>query len=87
MRISISVTNYDGVDLRDTVRAADEAGVHTVWVTDHLIQADPNASPDGAMLEAYTTLGFLAAVSGRVRGLAPWSAPSPSASPRCWSRR
>src|SRR6516164_10078362 len=67
MRISISVTNYDGVDLREVVRAADEAGVHTVWVTDHLIQADPNASPDGAMLEAYTALGFLAAVSSRVR--------------------
>ena len=67
MRISISVTNYDSVDLREVVRAADEAGVHTVWVTDHLIQADPNASPDGAMLEAYTTLGFLAAITGRVR--------------------
>lgn len=67
MRISIGVTNYDGVDLREIVRAADEAGVDTVWVTDHLIQADPNASPDGAMFEAYTTLGYLAAASDRVR--------------------
>ena len=67
MRISISVTNYDGADLREIARAADEAGVDTLWVTDHLIQADPHASPDGAMLEACTTLGYLAAVSERVR--------------------
>ena len=67
MRISISVTNYDGADLREIARVADEAGVDTLWVTDHLIQADPHASPDGAMLEACTTLGYLAAVSERVR--------------------
>src|SRR5215472_11523234 len=67
MRISISVTSYDGADLRDIARAADEAGVDTLWVADHLIQADPHASPDGAMLEACTTLGYLAAVSERVR--------------------
>ena len=67
MRISINVTNYDGAGLGDIARAADEAGVDTLWVADHLIQADPHASPDGAMLEAYTTLGYLAAVSERVR--------------------
>ena len=67
MRISISVTNYDGADLRAIAQAADEAGADTLWVTDHLIQADPNASPDGAMFEAYTTLGYLAAASERVR--------------------
>ena len=67
MRISISVTNYDGADLREIARAAGDAGVDTLWVTDHLIQADPHASPDGAMLEAYTALGYLAAVSERVR--------------------
>src|SRR5262245_53964330 len=67
MRISISVTNYDGADLRDIARAADEAGLDTVWVNDHLIQADPHASPEGAMLEAYTTLGYLTAASERVR--------------------
>jgi F420-dependent oxidoreductase-like protein len=67
MRISISVTNYDGADLRAIAQAADEAGADTLWVSDHLIQADPNASPDGAMFEAYTTLGYLAAASERVR--------------------
>ena len=40
----------------------------TVWVADHLLQADPTAAPgDTEMLEAYTTLGFLAAQTERVR--------------------
>jgi F420-dependent oxidoreductase-like protein len=42
--------------------------VDTVWVVDHLLQADPTAGPDDTeMLEAYTTLGFLAAQTERVR--------------------
>jgi F420-dependent oxidoreductase-like protein len=78
MRVSINVTNYSwpsgrhgqgpGPELAWLVRAADEAGVDTVWVADHLLQADPTAAPnDTEMLEAYTTLGFLAAHSQRVR--------------------
>ncbi|HZD00414.1 MAG TPA: LLM class F420-dependent oxidoreductase [Actinomycetes bacterium] len=76
MRISIAVTNYSwpggprglGSELARLVRAADQSGVDTVWVTDHLIQADPTAAADDTeMLEAYTTLGFLAAHSERVR--------------------
>ena len=86
MRISINVTNYDGAGLGDIARAADEAGVDTLWVADHLIQADPHASPDGAMLEAYTTLGYLAAVSERVRLGAMVSAVT-FRNRRCSSRR
>src|SRR6266576_3784987 len=76
MRVSISVTNFSwpsgpgglGAELVRLVRAADQAGVDTVWVADHLIQADPTAGPDQTeMLEAYTTLGFLAAQTQRVR--------------------
>jgi F420-dependent oxidoreductase-like protein len=47
--------------------AADEAGLDTVWVSDHLIQADPSSTPDAEMLEAYTTLGFLAGQTERIR--------------------
>jgi F420-dependent oxidoreductase-like protein len=53
--------------LAGVVRAADEAGVDTVWVSDHLLQADPTSTPDAEMLEAFTTLGFLAALTERVR--------------------
>ncbi len=71
MRVSLSVTEYPHEDIRGhldrVVRAADAAGLHTVWVADHLLQAAPGASPDDPMLEAYTTLGFLAGRSERVR--------------------
>jgi F420-dependent oxidoreductase-like protein len=72
---SISITNYTveggtsalAAHLRDVAKLADETGIDTVWVTDHLLQADPAANLDDPMLEAYTTLGFLAAASTRVR--------------------
>jgi F420-dependent oxidoreductase-like protein len=75
MRISLSVTNYSWptgppglrAELLRLVRAAEDAGLDTVWVADHLIQADPNSTPDAEMLEAYTTLGYLAAQTTRVR--------------------
>lgn len=73
MRISINITDYSWTagglssQLARIVRAADEAGLDTVWVPDHLLQCDPNSTWDAEMLEAYTTLGFLAAHSERVR--------------------
>jgi F420-dependent oxidoreductase-like protein len=76
MRLSISITNYTwpagaprlADELTQVARAADEAGIHTLWVADHLVQADPTAPPgDRDMLEAYTTLGYLAARTTNVR--------------------
>ncbi|WP_419996172.1 TIGR03560 family F420-dependent LLM class oxidoreductase [Streptomyces boninensis] len=73
MRISISVTSYSwpakaiAGELDRIVRTADDAGADTVWVADHLLQADPTATPEEPMLEAYTTLGYLAARTERVR--------------------
>ncbi|HEX8132537.1 MAG TPA: LLM class F420-dependent oxidoreductase [Actinomycetes bacterium] len=76
MRVSINVTNYSwpsgpqelGPELARVASAADHSGVDTVWVSDHLLQADPTAAPDQTeMLEAYTALGFLAAQTRRVR--------------------
>ena len=75
MRVSITITNYSwpggptalGAALTDVVTAADAAGVDTVWVADHLLQADPSAGSDTEMLEAATTLGFVAARTARVR--------------------
>jgi F420-dependent oxidoreductase-like protein len=75
MKLSINVTSYswdDGPErlaghLRDLARQADDAGIDTLWIADHLLQADPNASPDEPMLEAYTTLSYLAAVTERVQ--------------------
>jgi alkanesulfonate monooxygenase SsuD/methylene tetrahydromethanopterin reductase-like flavin-dependent oxidoreductase (luciferase family) len=72
MRISLSLTQYSwpaalAPRLAAVARAADEAGLDTLWVPDHLIQADPTAVPGSEMLEAYTTLGFLAAHTRRIR--------------------
>lgn len=75
MRFSVNITDYswqDGTaDLRthlaSVARAADAAGLDTIWVPDHLLQADPTRTPDQEMLEAYTTLGFLAGITERVR--------------------
>ncbi len=75
MRFSVNITDYSWpgrtADLRThlvgVARAADAAGLDTIWVPDHLLQADPTRTPDQEMLEAYTTLGFLAAVTERVR--------------------
>jgi F420-dependent oxidoreductase-like protein len=75
MRISISATNYSwpggpaelAARLGDVAQAADDTGLDTLWVADHLLQADPSSTPTEPMLEAYLTLGFLAARTRRVR--------------------
>jgi F420-dependent oxidoreductase-like protein len=48
-------------------RAADDAGYASIWVMDHLFQIASIAKPEEEMLEAYTTLGFLAAHTSRAR--------------------
>jgi F420-dependent oxidoreductase-like protein len=53
--------------LAATARGAEAAGLDTVWVADHLLQADPASRLDEPMLEAYTTLGFLAGQTRRIR--------------------
>jgi alkanesulfonate monooxygenase SsuD/methylene tetrahydromethanopterin reductase-like flavin-dependent oxidoreductase (luciferase family) len=69
--VSINVTAYPEGDVADhlarVVEAAERAGIDTVWVGDHLLQVAPGTSEGDPMLEAYTTLGFLAARSSRVR--------------------
>jgi F420-dependent oxidoreductase-like protein len=47
--------------------AAEEAGFDSIWVPDHLMQAPAVASVEDPMLECYTTLGALAAVTSKVR--------------------
>lgn len=71
MRLSIGVTDFSWPEnlveeLVSVVVAAEDAGLDTAWVADHLLQADPHSTEDSAMLEAYTTLGFLAARTNRI---------------------
>lgn len=72
MRFSINATNHSwpspAIELTELARRLDDSAVHTLWVDDHLILADPSADPDDAgHLEAYTLLGHLAARTSRVR--------------------
>jgi F420-dependent oxidoreductase-like protein len=75
MKLSVSVTNYSwpggpaamGDRLGALAGFLDTTVVDTLWVADHLLQADPASSPDEPMLEAYTALGFLAAKTSRLR--------------------
>ncbi|MBV9893988.1 MAG: LLM class F420-dependent oxidoreductase [Chloroflexi bacterium] len=48
-------------------RAADDAGFASIWLMDHLFQIRSIGAVEEEMLEAYTTLGFLAAHTTRVR--------------------
>ena len=86
MKLSVSVTNYSWPDrLHDRLASVagylDHTAVDTLWVADHMLQADPSSQLDEPMLEAYTTLGYLAAVTSRLRlgtmvTAAPFRAPA-----------
>lgn len=75
MKLSIAITNFTwqggpsrlAADLGELVRQADDGGIDTVWVPDHLVQAEPGTELTQEMLEAYTTLGYLAGITSRVR--------------------
>jgi F420-dependent oxidoreductase-like protein len=58
-------------DLTRVVVAAEEAGFARISVMDHVWQIASHGPPEHDMLEAYTTLGFLAARTSRV-DLAAW---------------
>ena len=75
MKLSINLTNYSwpggpaqiATHLNDIARRADDGGIDTLWVADHLLQMDPTASIDEPMLEAWSTLAYLAAITQRVQ--------------------
>jgi F420-dependent oxidoreductase-like protein len=53
--------------LRDVARAAEDAGVASVWLMDHFIQIPIAGRVWDDLLEAYTTLGYLAGVTESVQ--------------------
>src|SRR6201996_4800782 len=71
MRVSLNITDYSWPQglggLTESAQAAEEAGYDTLWVSDHLLQAAPGSAEDSPMLEAYTTLGYLAAKTHHLR--------------------
>ncbi|MBA2255185.1 MAG: LLM class F420-dependent oxidoreductase [Chloroflexi bacterium] len=59
-----------GPTLAEIGEAAEEAGFASLWVMDHFFQLPADTGwggPEEPMLEAYTTLGFLARATQRIR--------------------
>ncbi|MCU1621974.1 MAG: putative F420-dependent oxidoreductase [Frankiales bacterium] len=75
MRLGIQIPDFTfpggketlGKDLAAIARTADDAGFSAIAVMDHFFQIGPVGPPDMDMLEAYTTLGFLAAHTSRAQ--------------------
>ncbi|MEV5837200.1 LLM class F420-dependent oxidoreductase [Nocardia sp. NPDC052112] len=75
MRLSICLADFTWPDSPDgigprvdrIVRAADQSGVDSVFVMDHLFQIGSNGPAEHDMLEAYAALGYIAARTERVR--------------------
>ncbi len=56
-----------GPTLARVVRDADEAGFDSIWVMDHFFQIRSVGAIDEPMLEGWTALGFMAAVTTKAR--------------------
>jgi len=56
-----------GADLAGVARTADAAGFEFISVMDHFFQIPAVGSAEREMLEAYTTLGYLAGVTSRAK--------------------
>ena len=75
MRIGLQLPNFTWPGgaaqipgrLGQIARAADDAGFYSLWVMDHFFQISVVGPPENDMLECYTTLGYLAARTQRVR--------------------
>ncbi|HEY2957867.1 MAG TPA: TIGR03560 family F420-dependent LLM class oxidoreductase [Actinomycetota bacterium] len=74
MRLGLHYWNYStpsdpakiAATLGDTARVAEQAGVSTFTVMDHYFQMEHAGSVDEPMLEAYTTLGYVAGGTARM---------------------
>ncbi len=75
MRIGLQIPNFTWPGgpaqipdkLAEIARAADDAGFYSLWVMDHFFQISMVGPPEHEMLEGYTTLGYLAALTRRVK--------------------
>jgi F420-dependent oxidoreductase-like protein len=75
MKIGLQVPNFTwpggppriAAKLAEIARAADDAGFYSLWVMDHYFQISMVGPPENDMLECYTTLGFLAGITRRIK--------------------
>lgn len=75
MKIGLQVPNFTwpggpgeiASKLAEIARAADDGGFYSLWVMDHFFQISMVGPPANDMLESYNTLGFLAALTKKVK--------------------
>ena len=75
MRLGLQIPNFTwpgepaaiGPTLANIARAADAAGFASLWVMDHFFQIPYSGAIDEPMLESYSALSYMAAVTERVR--------------------
>jgi F420-dependent oxidoreductase-like protein len=75
MKIGLSIADFTwssgpaklGATLGDIARTAEQAGFDSIWVMDHFWQISMVGPPEHDMLEGYSALAFMAAVTARVK--------------------
>ena len=76
MKVGLQIPLFDwpggkeqlGATLSDVAERAEEAGFDSLWVMDHFFQLDPFlGKAEDHMMECYTTLGFMAAATERIK--------------------
>jgi F420-dependent oxidoreductase-like protein len=75
VRVGLQIPDFQGAGgpgqlgrrLAEVARTADEAGFSSIAVMDHFFQIGVIGPPEQDMLEAYTTLGYLAACTSSAR--------------------
>lgn len=78
MKVGLQILSFNwpgspeniGPKLAEIASTADEVGFESIWVMDHLFQMDlasMDLSPEQPMLDGYTALSYIAAVTKRVR--------------------
>ena len=75
MRIGLQIPNFTwpggasqiAETLTEVAQVADDSGFYSLWVMDHFFQIGMVGPPEHDMLEGYTTLGYLAALTSQVK--------------------
>src|SRR5487761_389491 len=71
LKYGVCLSNYgkevDLETLKATAIEAEKLGYDSIWLTDHILMPENSGTVYGTILETMTTLGYLAAVTSKVK--------------------